>query len=103
MIFTITIDDALLAQANAAILSSFNRLAADQKSLTPPTFGEPEIKSTLLSILQSFIIQDQAQQTELDHRTFTQDLTTKTAVGVNVSAQIGSPIVNLPPTNPATL
>jgi hypothetical protein len=84
MDFVITIDDVLLKQVNSAIKSSHARLPADQQMETVPDFGEPEIKSLVMSTLHAFILQDAAEATLILQRQATQKLQESTQEAVSV-------------------
>jgi hypothetical protein len=95
MDFTVTIDDALLAQVNTAIKSSHSRLAADQQMETVPNFGVPEIKAVVSNVLHSFILQDAAQANEILQRQAAQTLQEATQLAISVK-EVSSATTNNP-------
>jgi hypothetical protein len=86
MDFKITIDDTLLLQVNTAIKASHSRLAADQQMENLPDFGEPEIKAMIANVLQSFILQDAVQATEILQRQAAQTLQEAIQTAISVKA-----------------
>lgn len=64
--FTVTIDDGLLAQVNSAIARINGRLPASEQLANVQPLGVPEIEAQVNALIQSFLLHDLGQQTELD-------------------------------------